>query len=272
MWYSIAISFKYFAALAYLPLVLLIEKRLIYLVFYGVLGLAVTAIQFALYWHSDIFVNEILGLALEKTVGKGVSMRALIANGCYLGMCAYIYFSKFNFNEEASKWQQRAILTCIASYALFFSWVLWHPQWIILITPFVCISLIFVRSKKLFQLILAIDILGYVGFIIYTMNNWVGNVDNTMLYGGVFGGLLPHTNILVADLVGRRWMGLSRTLFYTSIWIPFIVVILERRTNGIIYFSSGKNNYTLIKLLIRLRLLVACYFVIVITATCFMSP
>ena len=99
LWFSIAISFKYFAAFIYLPLVLIIEKRFIYVVVYGLLGIAITAMQFALYWHSDVFLGEIFGLATAKTAGNGINIRLLIANGLYLGMCAYLYFSKFNFNS-----------------------------------------------------------------------------------------------------------------------------------------------------------------------------
>ena len=75
LWFSVAISFKYFAAFAYLPLVLIIEKRFIHLLIYGLLGLAVTMIQFALYWHSDVFFGEIFGLANAKVAGNSFKIR-----------------------------------------------------------------------------------------------------------------------------------------------------------------------------------------------------
>ena len=269
VWFSVAISFKYFAAFAYLPLVLIIEKRFIRLVIYGLLGLAVTAIQFAIYWHSDIFLEKIFGLAAVKTAGSGINVRLLIANGFYLGMCAYLYFSKFNFYEDPTRWHQRAIAACILSYALLFSWVFWHPQWIILITPFVCLSFLFIRSHKLLRLLLATEILGYLGFAVFTMNNWVGNVDNTMLYGGVFGELLPHTNTLVTDVIGRKWMALSRTLFYGSLYVPFLILVYEGITKRSMIFAASNKNSALTDSLFNFRFLVACYFVIGATVACF---
>jgi hypothetical protein len=271
VWFSVAISFKYFAAFAYLPLVLIIEKRLMYLVVYGLLGLLITAIQFSLYWHSDVFTAQIFGLATTKTAGNGIGLRFIIANSAYIAMCCYLYFSKFDYRLDAIKWYERAIYACLLSYALLFSWVLWHPQWIILITPFACLSFLFIRSQKLFMLLLAIEILGYLGFAAYTMNNWAGNVDNTMLYGGVFGELLPHTNTLVTDVIGRKSMALSRVLFYGSLYASFLVFVYERLAKKSVDSTSNNKNDTLISWLLRTRFLVACYFVIGATAACFIS-
>ncbi|QWD12994.1 hypothetical protein G6703_01585 [Polynucleobacter paneuropaeus] len=271
LWFSVAISFKYFAAFAYLPLVLIIEKRFIHLVIYGLLGLAVTTIQFALYWHSDVFLGEIFGLVTAKAAGNGFKIRSLIVNLFYCSMCFYIYFSKFDYRLDSIKWCERAIYACLLSYALLFSWVLWHPQWIILITPFVCFSFLFIRSQKLLTFLLVIEILGYLGFAAYTMNNWAGNVDNTMLYGGVFGELLPHTNILVTDVIGRKSMALSRVLFYGSLYVPFLVFVYECLAKKSVDPASNNKNSTLMKPLLRTRFLVACYFIIGLTAACFIS-
>jgi hypothetical protein len=273
VWFSVAISFKYFAAFAYLPLVLIIEKRLIYLAIYGLFGLLITAVQFALYWHSDVFTAQIFGLATAKATGNGINIRFLVANSFYLGMCAYLYFSKLNFNEDTTKWQQRAITACILSYALLFSWVLWHPQWVILITPFTALSYLFIRNQKT---MLFIEILGYLGFAVYCMNNWVGNVDNTMLSGGVFADLLPPISVLASDITGRHWMPLSRILFYGFLYFPCLLLAYQYLSN---FKEVGKKQSSIDargwlfgaseKTLFNLRFLTACYFYIAISALCF---
>lgn len=272
VWFSVAISFKYFAAFAYLPLVLIIEKRFIRLVVYGLLGLAVTALQFALYWHSDVFLAEIFGLAAAKTAGNGLNVRLLIANSIYLLMCAYLYFSKFNYKENPVDWYQRATMACLASYAILFSWVLWHPQWIILITPFIALSYLFIRNQKV---LLFIEILGYVGFAIFCMNNWVGNVDNTMLYGGVLAGLLPQTSVLASDLIGRHWMPISRTLFYGFLYSPLLLLVLQnffKATQKEVVIQSEANRFWWSRhvagALFKFRFLLACYFYTVVSLLC----
>ena len=274
LWFSVAISFKYFAAFIYLPLVLMIEKRIFYLLAYGLLGILITVLQFALYWHSDVFIGEIFGLVTAKTAGNGIKLRLIIANGVYLAMCAYLYFSKLDIHAHVEKWYQRTIFSCVMAYALLFSWVLWHPQWILLITPFICLSYLFIRNQKA---MLCIEITGYLGFAIYCMNNWVGNVDNTMIYGGVFGGLLPQMHTLASDVIGHRWMALSRTLFYALLYAPVLMMIWERIAPMVARMRNGgigpKPGFCAIGLgsertLFNIRFLVATYFYILVTAVC----
>lgn len=278
VWFSVAISFKYFAAFAYLPLVLIIEKQFIRLVAYGLLGLAVTAIQFALYWHSDVFLGEIFGLATAKTAGNGLNVRLIVANSCYLAMCAYLYFSKFNFNENLEKWCQLAIFACLLAYALLFSWVMWHPQWIILITPFICLSYLFIQSKRL---LLWVDILGYLGFVIFTMNNWVGNVDNTMIYGGVFASWMPATQMMASELMGWEWLGFARTAFYAMLFMPILIWAVEQIKNKKVLLATSKepgdfsNFHSLFAVLncnltylVKIRFLVGTWFLVLISVIC----
>lgn len=273
-WFSMAISFKYFAAFIYLPLVLIIEKRLAYLVLYGLFGIAFSGIQFWMYWHSEAFHLGIFGMISEKTGGHGITLRFMVANLIYGMMCVYLYFSKFRFSTNLNAWCQRAIFVCIFSYALFFSWTLWHPQWLLIITPFICLSYLFIRSTKLF---FVIEILGYLGFAIFTMNNWAGNVDNTMIYNGVFGGLFPKSTVLMSDVINRNWMPLSRTLLYASFYLPLLMILIEH-----FYFKGGQSverkNYATDdalsssmrthRILFGIRFIVACYFFIAISALC----
>jgi len=273
-WFSIAISFKYFAAFIYLPLVLIIEKRFLSLVAYGVLGVFFTVVQFGLYWHSDIFRAEIFGLATSKASDGGLTLRFLLPALAYGGMCFYLYFSKLDLSLEASKWHRRVILSGVFTYALMFSWVRWHPQWLLLITPFICLSYPFIKQQKT---LLTLEILGYLGLIVYCTNIWVGNVDITMVYGGVFGGLIPKTSYLASDIIGHKWMGLARTFIYLFLYSPLLVygyeLLVSSRAHrqfhlmGLSSSISEKSN-ALRKLLFKMRLLVGPYFFIGLTCVC----
>lgn len=276
VWFSIAISFKYFAAFAYLPLVLIIEKRFFNIIIYGLLGLTATIIQFAFYWHSNVFLEEIFRLAANKTAGGGINVRLVIFNCFYLWMCIYLYFSKFKYEKESEKWHRRVILSCILSYAFLFSWVVWHPQWIILITPFAYLYFLFIRPKKLLIPFLLIEIFGYLGFAIFTMNTWAANVDNTMVYQGVFGDFLPKTSILASELIGRSWRAGALVLFYLFLYAPCLFFIFQhlifanlscknfkKRCLGLFSFFPNQKS------LLRIRFIVACYFYTAVTALCF---
>lgn len=264
LWFSIAISFKYFAAFIYLPLVLIIEKRFFYLVIYGALGVLFTALQFGMYWHSEVFAGQIFHLVSIKAAESPTNLRSVIMNLAYCLMCGYLYFSPIDFDVKKGGWYQRAIFACLLSYAFLFSWVKWHPQWILMITPFICLSFLFIQSQRV---LLVLETLGYLGFAIYTMNNWAGNVDNTMVYGGVFGAFLPQTAVLAADLIGRKWMGLSRVLFYLSLYAPVLIMAFEyyypKKDLGWSFRGCKSDFY-----LFRLRFLLATYLIIVLTIAC----
>ena len=232
------------------------------------------ALQFALYWHSDIFREEIFGLASSKAGDGGFTLRLLLPALAYVAMCIYLYFSKLDLSLEASKWQRRAIFSCVFAYALMFSWIRWHPQWLLLITPFICLSYLFVKQQKT---MLSLEILGYVGLIVYATNIWVANVDITMVYGGVFGMLIPKTSILASDIIGHSWMGLARTLIYLFLYSPLLVYGYEllgtRRLQGRTRsmrpnVSISLKTSNLDELLFKIRFLVGPYFFIGLTSMC----
>jgi hypothetical protein len=264
IWFSVAISFKYFAAFIYLPLVLIIERRFLYVLIYGALGLLFTALQFAMYWHSEVFIGQIFHLVSVKTNDGSAGFRPFIINLAYCLMCGYLYFFPVNFDIDMDKWYRRAIFACLLSYAFLFSWVKWHPQWVLLITPFICLSFLFIQSQRL---LLTLETLGYLGFAIYTMNNWAGNVDNTMVYGGIFGEFIPQTTTLATDVIGRKWMGLSRVLFYLSLYAPLLIVFFEsyfpKKDRGMTFRGLKSDNF-----LFGMRFLFGSYLVMIVTVAC----
>jgi hypothetical protein len=272
-WFSVAISFKYFAALIYLPLVLIVEKRITHLLVFGLLGLAGTVLQLALYWHSSTFLNEIVYLIGTKTTDTSVRWRLIAALVAYMAMCLYLYFSKMDFKSESQKWHQYAIFACLFAYALLFSSVRWHPQWLILMIPLICLSYLFIKSQKS---LLIIETLGYVGFIALCINTWIGNVDVNMVYGGVFGDLLPKVHLLGSELIGRRFLGISRTAFYIFLYSPLLLLLSEQwpASKDLIqkYISVGSNSLlqpvTALRLVFTIRFFVAAYAFILLSLAC----
>lgn len=269
-WFSVAISFKFFAAIIYLPLVLIIEKRLSRLVLYGLAGLAFTIFQLALYWHSEAFHLGIFGMIEAKAGGHTMGGRFFYANIIYFALCIFLYASKFNFQVNSYRWCQTALLSCVLSYALFFSWVMWHPQWLFLTAPFVCLSYLFIRNKNL---LLIVEILGYLGFLIFTINNWIGNADNVMLYSGALASWLPKTQTIASDVMGRHWLGFARTAFYTMLYAPALIWFSEylwskKISVGHEEDSHQKSQSRFTTALFIVRFLVGTYFFVVICAIC----
>lgn len=224
--FSLAISFKYFAFIIYVPLILLIEKRIIYLMGYLLIGWLFTLIQFALYWHSNIFVGEIFSLAGGKTGDAMGRSSAFYLAAVYVLMCGYAFFSKIPADGNNDIWYRNAILLPAFSYALMFSIVHWHPHWIVILAPFTCLSYLLLGKQKWLAWL---EIAAYIAFIVICFNTWERNVDITMAFDGVFAAYIPHTNLIGRDILGKQFMGLSRTLFYLYLYSPFLILGYENR-------------------------------------------
>jgi hypothetical protein len=126
-----------------------------------------------------------------------------------------------------------------------------------------------------------VEILGYLGFIIYTMNIWAGNVDNTMIYGGALSTWIPKTQTMAGDVMGRRWLGLARTAFYAMLYMPVIIWVVEQfkyKNNALVGTESFTDSDSLChspkyvegvpNYLISIRFLVGAYFLVLISAIC----
>lgn len=224
--FSIAISFKYFAFIIYVPLILLIEKRVIYLIGYLIIGWLFTLIQVALYWHSNIFVEGIFSLASGKTGDAMGRPFAYYLAAIYVLMCAYAFYTKIPSVDRKGLWYRNAILLPVFAYALMFSIVRWHPHWMVIVAPFTCLSYLLIGKQKCLAWL---EIAAYIGFIVICFNTWERNVDITMAFDGVFAAYIPHTDLIGRDILGRPFMGLSRTFFYLYLYSPFLILGYEKR-------------------------------------------
>jgi len=275
-WFSIAISLKFFAALIYLPLVLIIEKRILWLLAYGLMGLLASAIQYGLYWHSEIFRSEIFNLLMRKTDGETTHLKLILGSIAYCAVALRLYFLKIDISKNPIDWSRAAIFACIFSYALLFSLVHWHPQWIVIILPFTYLGYHFVVHQRILSWL---EMIGYIGFICWCVNGWVQNVDITMAYGGVFGGSLPATQHFGADILSKKWMGFSRTVFYIFLYSPLVIYSFEYLTKvvshtglysslGQVYPANSSAPVYDVRTLLFGRFFVASYFFIALTVIC----
>ncbi len=164
IFFSIAIGFKFFALIPFIPLLLLAEKNLLRLLKYGLIGIAVTLFQMILYSGSPAFRSEIFTIAYGKlgdTTGKGWSFGniGIYAILGYCGLCLYAFLKKRKGDYDFNK---TAILVCIAAYAFVFVSVAWHPQWIIIPMPFFALAARYIKNKNIFYVV---DIVGMLAFI-----------------------------------------------------------------------------------------------------------
>ncbi len=292
IYFSIAISFKYFAAVAFLPLVLLIEKRPTQLIKYGLIGLLATAIQAAFYWHSEIFQASFLALAGGKI--KGAHYSKLIYMGAlYVILCAFSFFSRPHLSLEKKSWASTAIFVCTLSYAFLFTTIAWHPQWMFILMPFFALAILYIRHQKAF---LFFEILGYIAFIWLCVNFWPENVDVTMIRNGVLRDHMPALTHLGASVLPQIGMPIAKMVFSVYLFSPFAFWACEnwrlikarisnltmRRVNTNMPNTSQSSSMSspdqaigsstsYLWLIYGIRTLIACYFFLAVAGICMLT-
>ena len=217
--FGIAITFKYFAAFVFFPLLLLLEKDLKRLAKYSFLFLVPFVVEVAPFaltgskeFNAGVFgfsaANRVFGIL----VSNGLSTFNLVFM-IWGVLCGYLYF----WEGAVGAWKERALTWVSVSLIPVFFFVYWHPQWLLLLSPFMMLNLMYKRSLKTylnFQMILMA-----VAMVLFVLN-WPGNVDQTLLKLGVLGKWGPD---LWDGMIGMRAFFLIRN---GGIWLSFFNSLL----------------------------------------------
>ncbi len=157
LWFSLALTYKYLAVFALIPLLLLSQKKFIKLF----LELAATLVPTLLLMRGGLL------FAADDAVSRGPMMLYGYFNtpDLYLGlvnfsfftaamlvMCIFCYVKPFDNSGHA---RRNAIYGCALSYAALFLFTVSHSYWYIMLAPFLCMILFF--NPKQFKLSLMIE-------------------------------------------------------------------------------------------------------------------
>jgi hypothetical protein len=209
--FSIAISFKYFASIIFLPLILLIEKKPIKIFQLLLIGSVVTLLQIGIYYKSlPLIFNEALNLSSKGFSGFRFYI-SIAMSAFYLLMCLFILLKN---PKNKIEWYKYSIFIPVFCYGIMFIIIPWHAQWFIISMPFFALSYLYIKNTNL-QIFLDIAaVLAYFLIIIYV---WPHNADNFMLNHGVIKNFLHHNVLLMNDVL--------TTVFHISVSIvPFCVI------------------------------------------------
>lgn len=192
--FSIAITFKFFALLVFIPLILFGEKKLISAIKYTLIALSVSILIAVPYTKNIYFFKSIFLVAKNKFSYGQISLMPFIFLISYLSICIYAFKqdkkNKVNFYKTA-------IFLAYLSYAVLFLTIKFHPQWILLIVPFIALTYAYEKNKA--NQISLIEGIGFLAFISLTINIWKNNVDQKMIAQGPISALLNKPQFLIAD-------------------------------------------------------------------------
>ena len=225
---SLAITFKMFPLFLFIPLVLLSEKRLLHIAKHRCIGVVGTLISNVLFINSPGFMEakNFTTDMIDRFFLSGINLFSGVFSiflFIFVGICVYCYMKKI---DNKTEYYTNSIYVCLVLYTSFFAFVLWHPQWIILLVPFLVLGIIINNNVKT-SLILSTCISGlYLLLVIYMFPL---NADEQMLNGGIlpmiFGEYIPQRALMHNVLMKFNILSNSMltTLFVSVLMINLII-------------------------------------------------
>jgi Glycosyltransferase family 87 len=231
--FGISITFKYFPAFVFVPLLLLFEKRLSRIFLSGFIFIAPLAAIELIYRRSPAYlalVHDYVEVDRVYSVAINVGgWHVYLLFVAFMILCGVAYFTT---TKEDQRLRVAAYFWLVASI-LPFLFVFWHPQWLIFIAP--AIALTSVLSRQ-FQAHALLDLMGMFFFIATVSLTFRLNVDTAMFQASWLGVDLDHS-FLMARLF--NWFGgHSREVFLSGFWGYLILQVLLKARPLAIHSTS----------------------------------
>ena len=231
LFFSLAISLKMFPLVVFLPLLLLVEKRILPILKYGLVALAATALQIVMFYHNVTFRSDFFSVASGRMSLLAEFNLSPVNSAPYLIIfltiiCIYAYIKEVDLDLEQ---YGTAINISLLSYAVLFSTVFWHPQWLLMIVPFFALSYLFIKEAWKSYLI---DIAGMLAFIYITVNQWENNVDVTMLSHGLLRSFFTYIPLSTRQLFLPQFLYIFMGLFFVYLFSPLLIQMFQAGNPG----------------------------------------
>lgn len=217
---GIALTFKFFAGLLVLPLLLLATKKFLDLLRLGLIASAPLLLQLFAFWSNDAFRNQIFSLVSGKADGAATSKWTYVVIGIYLLMCLAALLS----DRWRGSFEQKAVLFAVTSYGLMFSIVVWHPQWLIILTPFLALMVSMIRAARTWILWESVAFVAFMGLVV---SYWKYNVDGLMIERGALANLFPDPKLLVSDFVPGWITSTFQTILRAFFLSPPVILLIQ---------------------------------------------
>ncbi len=209
---GVAGIFKFFAFLVFIPLLLLKEKKLFPIIKNSLLSLFLFLPSTLLFLgrtsNASMFTSLMFDRLFEVTIPTGFAEVSLFMIG-YAAICFFCFL-----NKNRQKIDYLALYIPLAVFALLFITIRWHPQWLILLIPFVVITTFLQRNKLVWWYV---DIILCFGFFMTCFIEFPRQTGANIFAGSLIGFLTDTGLHNVPDM---------RTVSYFINLIPYLVDIV----------------------------------------------
>lgn len=215
--FGVGLVCKSFPLLLFVPLLLLAEKRPLRLFCHGVtvlwLYLPTTLLYRGRTGDAVVFSRVMQERVFALTADTGTLQVSVFCLGyAVMLFAAFLYDPKKRRQGEGGRCRV-AMYLCLAVYAWLFCCILWHPQWLILLTPFLIVTTLQqAQPRPWFWL----DIALAAGYFLCCFLLFPNQMGATLLDGGV----LHH--LFGLSVSGREgWRAVS---YFLGLFIPYVAV------------------------------------------------
>lgn len=232
IYFSLAISFKFFALIIFIPLILIREKNLIKIIKYSLISGGICFISLLAFISNKSFTENVFFMLQNKLLnGESFSFYKISLLIAYIYLCLYCFYLK---NIPKDQLIKKSIFACYISYLILFFYVKWHSQWILIIMPFTALINSYLKNKKL---CLAFEVIGFTSFFVLTVNIWKDNIDQKMLSDGALGKFLGLYQNRIADFIDVHYLdqyGINLKPFFIGLIFlyllhPIIIYYYEKK-------------------------------------------
>lgn len=231
-WFAIAIPMKMFALFIFIPLILLNNKKILPIIKYIALGLTplvatkLISSQMSMYKESTAgFNGGMLSKMFTSVINVNLGNASLFCV-CLIAIAIFCYVKKIKDKDELNKF---CIYIPFAILASFFIFVGFHPQWIILITPFMAIMLF--QNMKNLKINIILDMISSAAILVVTLLYYYWCYDSMViermaiprLFGSTYGMTMKYANPSV--LLDR--FGVDKFMsFFLAAYVTCIIAML----------------------------------------------
>ena len=256
-------------------MLVLVEKRFTKIFKNFIILLIPLGVEVLMYLHSTAFRDGVFGFGANQrilTTGLPIenmfNLSVFIVVWCLI--CATAYFKEVKEENDLYKW---AVYIPLVVTSVLFSLIFWHPQWLLLATPFLAITT-FTHKKADFFLIL--DIIMMYFFIAFTVNVFPGNVDQSLWGLGIFKGINqaltdPNSALFMNKLFRPNNLG----LYYSLIASCFLInVIFKYPGRPDSYWNGDSSALSILQhlKLIQVRFFLGVSIFIIPAIVCLLWP
>lgn len=210
LFFMLAASYKPFVLLGIIPILLLREKRILYLIRDAVavmFGILLQSVVYGFdpgYQETQKFMSETYGF-IGRFFGVGFAFK----RNCYDStvsyfIVAFVLICTAAYMIRKVRWELVFALPFMVMGA-FVMFVQWHPNWMVLVVPFGTLMLLYtcnIRITCIFECLFSMLI------ILITALGWLHNYDVRMLNGGVIPKLLGleiNKNYMIHKVLLRKF-------------------------------------------------------------------